>query len=54
MAVIGNNGKWYALKKNSGFDWIDFERKAFFIDDSAFTETILKGAEKYGFTYYEK
>lgn len=53
MAVVGNNGKWYVLKKNDDFDWIKFERQVFFVDTSKFSEIILKEASNFGFTYYE-
>ena len=55
MCVIGNNGKWYILKKTSSFDWIDFEKSVLQISNKDdYAELVLKGAEKYGFKYYEK
>ena len=55
MYVIGNNGKWYALRKNENFDWMQFQIKTFTISDAPdFNEQILKGANNYGFTYYHK
>lgn len=54
MYVIGNNGKWYALRKNDDFNWMQFQIKTIAIeDDPNFNQIILKEAEKYGFTYYE-
>ena len=55
MYVIGNNGKWYALRKKEGFNWVEFQMKTFKISkDPNFAEKVLKDAENYGFTYYQK
>lgn len=54
MYVIGNNGKWYVLRKKDDFNWMRFQIKTIAIeDDPNFNQIILKGAEDYGFTYYE-
>lgn len=54
MCVIGNNGKWYVLEKEKGFDYLEFYHKAALIPESeGFAKTVLKGAENYGFKYYE-
>ena len=55
MYVIGNNGNWYALRKNEDFDWMQFQMKTFAISDAPdFNEQILKEAGNYGFTYYHE
>ena len=55
MCVIGNNGNWYVLEKNSDFDWFGFQLKVLKISkEENFAELILQEAETYGFTYYKK
>lgn len=55
MCVIGNNGNWYILEKTEAFNWIDFQRSTLSISSNDdFTDNVLKGADKYGFRYYEK
>lgn len=55
MYVIGNNGKWYALRKNEDFNWMQFQMKTFAISDAPdFNEQVLREADSYGFTYYHE
>ena len=55
MCVIGNNGNWYILEKTESFDWYDYEKSVLNISDREdYAELVIKGADKYGFRYYEK
>ena len=55
ICVIGNNGNWYVLEKTSSFNWYEFEISVLSISNrDDFAEIVLKGADKYGFKYYEK
>ena len=59
MYVVGNNGKCYALKKNSNFNdcWSKLTLKITQIEfglSGHSVNDILSGAEEYGLKYYEK
>ena len=54
MCVVGNKGAVYILQKKQGFNWLQFWDDVFPIQArSDFVNLVLKGAEKYGFHYYE-
>ena len=55
MCLIGNSGNWYILEKTDSFNWYKFQMDVFdFAYSDDFADIILKGADKYGFKYYEK
>ena len=54
ICVVGNNGKVYILSKKDDYDWESSQRKLIDIAGQPnYIELLTKGADRYGFTYYE-